>query len=105
MFVHRLVAEIYIPNPQNKSQVNHKDGNKTNNSVDNLEWVNNLENREHAVKNGLHLCGENCSHAKLKQKDVDYIRSLENPDKTLLANKFGVSKSTIKDVLAFRTWK
>lgn len=52
-FVHRLVAEKYIPNPDNKPQVNHKDCNKMNNCVDNLEWVTNQENRNHMVKNGL----------------------------------------------------
>ena len=104
-FVHRLVAEKYVPNPEGKPQVNHKDGNKLNNFATNLEWVTNSENRKHAVKNLLHLTGEKCPWSKLTQKEVDSIRL----DKTLtqkeLAKKYGVAVSTIAAVKQGKSWK
>lgn len=51
--ISRLVAQAFIPNPDGLPDVNHKDGNKLNNSVENLEWVTKSENMQHAIKNGL----------------------------------------------------
>lgn len=57
-YIHRLLAKTFIPNPENKACVNHKDGNKYNNSLENLEWATCLENYHHAVRNKLIIPGQ-----------------------------------------------
>lgn len=52
-YVHRLVAECYVPNPHNAHEINHKDGDKGNNNADNLEWCTSSENKLHAIRTGL----------------------------------------------------
>lgn len=105
-FIHRMVAEKYVPNPDNLEQVNHKDGNKLNNCAENLEWVSNQQNRDHAVKNGLHIHGEACPWAKLTQKDVDFIRTLQGyKTSTEVASYYDVSPATIRGIWNGRIWR
>ena len=75
--VHRLVAEAFIPNPNNLPQVNHIDGNKDNNTVSNLEWCDNSYNMRHALKIGLisrEKESKNCHLRKLTEEQVIFIR-------------------------------
>ena len=103
--VHRLVAETYIENTNNKPFVNHIDGNKLNNSINNLEWVTSKENMIHASKNNLLtvMKGTDHSSSKLTEEDVMFIRKHYKPrHKTygarVLAEKYNVHHSTILDV-------
>lgn len=111
--VHRLVAESFIPNSENKKFVNHKDGNKANNHVDNLEWCTRSENEKHAWKIGLKkdtaTKGELHGMHKLTQRQVDYIRKNHKPyDKMFgsksLAKKFNVSPQTITNIVNYKNW-
>jgi len=97
---HRLVAENFIPNPKNKPCINHVDGNKTNNSIGNLEWVTYSENHKHAYANGLmNKKGQKHHFSKLTTNDVKHIReNKENKNAKELAEIYNVSVTTIYDV-------
>lgn len=108
--VHRLVAEAFVPNPNNLPEVNHIDGNKTNNKSTNLEWCSHRDNIEHALNTGLIKIGEDNSNAKLTKDDVVFIRRYyKKGDKNLgamaLAKKFKVSRKTIKNVIEQKRYK
>ena len=107
--VHRLVAKSFIPNPKKLPQVNHIDGNKENNCVDNLEWVTNKENVTHAIKTGLqNNSGEHNGKAKLTQQQAEEIRKIrkeKNVPYRQIAKKYNVSHYTIIQICKNRYYK
>jgi DNA-directed RNA polymerase specialized sigma24 family protein len=95
--VHRLVASAFLENPENKADVNHKDGNKLNNVLSNLEWSTKFENHSHAKVNGLKAKGEKNAASKLTDKQRIEVLDLLN-DKisySKIAKMFNVTKQAI----------
>lgn len=116
--VHRLVAIAFLPNPEGKKEVNHIDGNKENNRLDNLEWATHQENLIHAYANGLtkgpnvngKMNGEGNGQAKLTEERVKFIRenaTLNGGDfpASKLAKMFNVAPRTVYDAIYVRRWK
>lgn len=97
-FIHRLMAIHFIENTLNKKEVNHIDGNKLNNQLNNLEWVTPSENQRHAVNTLLKPTGEFVSNCKLKDWQVLEIIEWQKAGirQTTVAKKYGVSQSTIR---------
>ena len=102
--VHRLVAEAFIPNPDNLPQINHIDGNKDNNKVENLEWCTNKYNVLHAHETGLNWTEKHrkrssleCNFRKLTIEQVSYIReAFKNIDCSIRGNKMKFCREMIQ---------
>lgn len=100
--VHRLVASAFISNPENKPCVNHKDNNKSNNRVENLEWATYSENELHA-----YTLGKVNPISKLSQEKLEQARELiaGGQSKAATARQLGVAWSTLHRALTNQTWK
>jgi uncharacterized protein YerC len=105
--IHRLVALHFIENCDiNKNIVNHKDGNKINNNLYNLEWVNSSENSQHVVNNGLKKinCGVNIGTSKLKDEIVIKIFNLDKKYKEI-SKEYNISIGTVSMIKNKKIWK
>lgn len=112
--IHRLVAITYILNPENKRTINHKDSNKLNNYIGNLEWATDKENIQHCYNNNMRpnagsIAKNNLrSKNKLTEQDKIDIRKIYAEMKCayrLLSDKYGVSRNVIRDIIKKRRSK
>lgn len=104
--VHRLVALSYIPNPENKPQVNHIDGDKSNNNLSNLEWVTRSENEKHAHANKLKIFGKD-RHPSRKINSIiaKEIRELKGVlTQKQIGERYGISGSNVSRIQSGETW-
>lgn len=109
VMAHRLLAKHFIPNPDNKPCVNHIDGDRNNNSLENLEWVTYKENTQHAVRSGLfNNKGENNPKTKLTDKEIYQIRDLHKHkvyNQKELAEIYGTCRSNVSYIVRNKTRK
>lgn len=105
--VHRVVAITHIPNPDNLPQVNHLDGDKSNNAVSNLEWTTGKKNVEHSVATGLVPRGDARPNAKFSDEQIINIRNDRASTKMTyyeLSDKYGASYQAIHRICAKQTY-
>lgn len=107
-YIHRLVAEVFLSGQSGLKEVNHKDGNKLNNSVENLEWVTRSENLKHAFKMGLMKPrpGEDNKNHTLNEEQVKEIRNLRKNNWRVvdIAERFNITPTTVSHVCNRKTW-
>ena len=106
--VHRLVMAAFVGPPPPSHEVNHRDGDKTNPRLDNLEYATSSANQKHAYQAGLQdAAGEKNGQAVLKEADVIAIRSTYTGirgQQRAMARQYNVSPATIRDAIVRRTW-
>jgi hypothetical protein len=107
--IHRLVAINFIDNPSNLKTVNHKDFNRCNNGVENLEWLSMRDNLLHGIREKGNDRGEKNPHHKLTEKQVLKIRIInsDNPNITYkkISNIFNISSDSISLICRNKTWQ
>lgn len=104
---HYLIAITFIPNPFNKPEINHKNGIKSDNRIENLEWCTRSENVKHSFDTKLRShSGDKNPKVKLTQNDVDFIRENHKTkfDAAIFAKKYNVASSTIRRIIVNKTW-
>ena len=105
--VHRLVAQTFLKNPLGKLEVNHINGIKNDNNVENLEWATPSENCQHSYNVGtsyhVGLRGENNGRAKLTNKKVALMRQIKKPHGYWM-KRFKISKSVVSSVINRKSW-
>ena len=101
LHAHTHIAKTFIDNPEDKPQVNHINGIKTDNRVENLEWVTNTENREHAVRTGLITYETQSRNAKIKRSDWKRIAKNYSDGMTQaeIASQYGVKQQAVSRAL------
>jgi hypothetical protein len=113
VYIHRILAMLFVPNPAGKPHVNHIDGDKTNFDPANLEWVTHKENIRHAIATGLMTYtptsgpGDKSPAAKLDWDMVGQIRALlaNGATQSSVAKQYGVAKGTIGYIARNETWR